>query len=286
MSVRKNWQAGGVAPEGTVEGMDGTEGEAPAKDRQFITALARGLEVLRAFEASDPFLGNQEIAQRTGLPKPTVSRITYTLTQLGYLKYLPKFEKYQLGTGVLAFNQAYLASMAVRDVARPHMLELAEATRSTVALGDRDRLTMVYIELQRSVSQVILHQDVGSRIPLGHSAMGWAWLAHAPEALRRQVMDGLKAQDGKEWPSTRKLIQAAEKEIAETGFCVGAGKWLPDINGAGAAFASPDGQSVYAFNLGGPSYVLKEERLREEYGPQLVGMIRAVEADYLRRGFR
>ena len=49
------------------------------KDRQFVTALARGLEILRCFQAGDPALGNQDIAERTGLPKPTVSRLTHTL---------------------------------------------------------------------------------------------------------------------------------------------------------------------------------------------------------------
>src|SRR5215813_1294806 len=60
---------------------DTTEG-LPSKDRQFVTALARGLDILRAFHAGEGMLGNQEIAHRTGLPKPTVARLTHTLTDL------------------------------------------------------------------------------------------------------------------------------------------------------------------------------------------------------------
>jgi len=48
--------------------------------------------VLRAFQPNDGLLGNQEIAARTNLPKPTVSRLTYTLTKLGYLAPVPRFE--------------------------------------------------------------------------------------------------------------------------------------------------------------------------------------------------
>ena len=280
MTTRRNWQL-----DSGLDDPGGMEGEG-AKDRQFITALARGFEVLRAFDSADPLLGNQEIASRTGLPKPTVSRITYTLTKLGYLKYVPKLERYRLGSGVLAINQAYLASLAIRDLARPHMLELATASRGTVALGDRDRLSMVYIELQRGVSHVILHQDIGSRLPLARSAMGWAWLANAPESVRRQVMDALKRQEGKDWTAVKKQIAQAEREIADSGFCLGIGCWVPDINGAGTAFLAPDGQTVYAFNLGGPAFVLSEERLREDLGPRLVGMRRAIEADYQRQGLR
>jgi len=71
-------------------------GKPVASDRSFVVALARGLDVLRAFHPNDGLLGNQEIAARTKLPKPTISRLTYTLTKLGYLTPVPRFEKYQL----------------------------------------------------------------------------------------------------------------------------------------------------------------------------------------------
>ena len=96
------------------------------KDRKFVTALARGLDVLRAFEPRDNLLGNQEIARRTGLPKPTVTRLTYTLTKLGYLSYNKELERYQLGMGVLALGYATLANFGIRQIARPYMQDLAE----------------------------------------------------------------------------------------------------------------------------------------------------------------
>ena len=77
------------------------------KDRKFVEALARGLEILRAFGQKGGLLGNQDIASITGLPKPTVSRLTYTLTKLGYLTYSPSLEKYQLDSGVMALGSAY-----------------------------------------------------------------------------------------------------------------------------------------------------------------------------------
>ncbi len=67
----------------------------PGKDRKFVEALSRGLDVLRAFSQGSVILGNQDIARITGLPKPTVSRMTYTLTKLGYLSYNQQLEKYQ-----------------------------------------------------------------------------------------------------------------------------------------------------------------------------------------------
>jgi hypothetical protein len=79
------------------------------KDRNFITALARGIEVLRCFGPGANVLGNQELAARTGLPKPTISRLTYTLSKLGCLKAVPHSSKYQLDFGVLALGFGLLS---------------------------------------------------------------------------------------------------------------------------------------------------------------------------------
>lgn len=90
-----------------------------ATDRNFVVALSRGLDVLRAFQPNDGLLGNQEIAARTKLPKPTISRLTYTLTKLGYLTPVPKFEKYQLAPSAMALGYAALANLGVRHLSEP-----------------------------------------------------------------------------------------------------------------------------------------------------------------------
>src|SRR4029077_10170552 len=104
-------------------GLDGV----PSKDRQFVTALARGLDILRAFHAGEGMLGNQEIAHRTGLPKPTVARLTHTLTELGYLNYIRRFRKYELGASVLALGYAAISSMDVRRASRQPLETLAHS---------------------------------------------------------------------------------------------------------------------------------------------------------------
>src|ERR1044072_6565230 len=87
-----------------------------ATDRNLVVALSRELDVLRAFQPNDGLLGNQEIAARTKLPKPTISRLTYTLTKLGYLTPVPKFEKYQLAPSAMALGYAGLANLGVRHL--------------------------------------------------------------------------------------------------------------------------------------------------------------------------
>ena len=84
------------------------------EDRHFVTALARGLDVLSAFRSRDRMLGNQELARRCGLPKSTISRLTYTLTKHGYLETVHDSSGaagYRLGSAVLALGSAMLAGV-------------------------------------------------------------------------------------------------------------------------------------------------------------------------------
>ena len=164
----------------------------PQADRKFVTALARGLEVLRVFRPGEGPLGNQEIAQRARLPKPTVTRLTYTLTKLGYLTALDRIGKYQLGPAVLALGYAGLASMEFTQIARPDMQDLSSySEHASVAIGARDRHKMLYIACCRPSNVVTLQLDVGNRIPIGPTAMGRAYMAALADDERSALLEEL-----------------------------------------------------------------------------------------------
>lgn len=258
-------------------------GDEAADDRQFVTALARGLELLRAFTPRRPLLGNQELAEATGLPRPTVSRLTHTLVRLGYLTYSERLAKYALGTGVLSLGYTVLSNMGVREVARPLMQQLADHAQAAVSLGSRDRLSMVYVEHSRSRSAVTLRLDVGSRIPLATTAMGRALLAALPDGERRYLMDHLARHDRAGWPKLRKGIEQAIAHYEAHGFTLSAGDWDPDVNAVGVPLVPPDGGPILAFNCGAPAFLLPRERLASDVGPRLVHLVRNVEAGLLRR---
>ena len=143
-------------------------------DRHFVTALARGLEVLACFRHGDRMLGNQELSKRCGLAKSTVSRLTHTLTNLGYLVYVEESAKYSLGTATLSLGSAMLSRLDIRKLAHPLMQELAEFGQCTVSLGSRDRLSMIYVDAVRGSSAVTLSMDTGARIQIATSAMAVA----------------------------------------------------------------------------------------------------------------
>src|SRR5579871_1512045 len=120
-----------------------------AGDAGFATTLAKGLVVLEAFDARATALGNSELSARTGIPRPTVARLTHTLAELGYLRYDESLAKYRLGARPLRIMRPLLAGMAFRQAARPLMQELAESVRGTVSIGPLDGNDAIYAETAR-----------------------------------------------------------------------------------------------------------------------------------------
>ncbi len=247
------------------------EGEdVPAKDRQFVTALARGLSVLRAFSSSTEVLGNQEIARRTGLPKPTISRLTHTLLELNYLRIVKDRDKYQLGPAVLALGMAFFRSNSFAQIARPFLQELANATQAHVALGIREGLNSVYMQLWRGRGQSItISREIGFHLPLAKSAMGLAMVAALEEDERPGVIAGLQAQVGDDWPRLEAELARGRREIEQTGFCIALGAWSPDINAVAAPLIAPETNTPYVVNISGPAFILTEDVLRNDVGPKL-----------------
>ena len=253
-------------------------GNKPATDRNFVVALSRGLDVLRAFHPNDGLLGNQEIAARTNLPKPTVSRLTYTLTKLGYLTPVPRFEKYQLAPSAMALGYAALANLGLRHLSEPYREDVMRATGGAVAVGGRDRHSMIYFGQSRNGLTLGVQLDVGSRIPIATTAMGRAYLWALPVDERAALLRELREHYGSRWPKMRDGIERSGETVARYGFAISAGEWHDDIAAAGVALKLNDGTGPYAFNCGAPAFRFTEDRLVNDIGPRLVAMVRNIEA--------
>ncbi|HBO4084088.1 TPA: IclR family transcriptional regulator [Pseudomonas aeruginosa] len=247
------------------------------KDRQFVTALARGLELLSCFTPRESLLGNQELAKKTGLPKPTVSRLTHTLTRLGYLRHLPHSGKYQLEVGVMSFGYAMLSNLSIRALARPLMEEMAGYAKAAVAMAARDRLSMVYLDVVHGEANLTMRRQVGSHLSLHRSAIGRACLAAMPEDEREFILGHIRKRHPEDWPEVRKGLERAFRDYADYGFCLSLGEWQRDVNAVGVALHH-ESHGLLAFNCGGPSFHLKREKLEDDIGPRLLHMVHNIEA--------
>ena len=248
------------------------------QDGHFVTALARGLEVLSCFRWGDVLLGNQDIAQRCELPKSTVSRLTATLTRLGYLIHLEDSGKYRLGTATLSLGSAMLARLDVRQVARPLMQELADRAKAEVSLGTRGRLSMIYVETCRSPALLALRLDVGSSISLTRSAMGRAWLAAAPEPQRNEALALAQARNAAAWPALQQQVEQAQHDYRTLGVATSFGEWQKNVNAIARALDPGGGLPPMVLNCGGPSFKLTPEYLLQDVRPRLIELVARIEA--------
>ena len=251
---------------------------AETKDRNFVTALARGLDVLRCFRENETALTNTDFSERTGLPKATVSRLTHTLVELDYLVADARTGTYRLGAGVLQLGFGVLSSMEIGDRAQEEMRKLRDGPNSyvTIAIGEVHRLDVVYIATKRSREDVALQIRVGSRLPLFDSAIGRAILTGMSDASRDRAFRYAAAEGPGFEARARDSYAAAMTEFADKGFCSSYGDWRPDVNGIAVPVFSPNGSQVYGLNVGGPAFHVKKRQLETTYAQLLSAAAQAI----------
>lgn len=233
------------------------------------TALVRGLEILRVFTASDASLGNQDLIDRTGLPKATVSRLTCVLTDLGYLVYHTDLGRYSIGVSTIALGYGALSSMPIVRIAQPVLNELAETTGGSTALGMREGVDMVYIANAPGAGPASLKLNTGSRVPTWRSAMGMAWMAGQDEDERLRVMDILIAAEPQQEANIRKNVRKAVEEYSTHGSVANYGTWYSYINSVGVPLRLLDGSPPMAITCGGIVDILPRERCEGELREQV-----------------
>lgn len=259
--------------------MDHFDPDLEEKDRNFVTALARGLEILRCFRRDDLTLTNSDFSERTGLPKATISRLTHTLCALDYLVADSRVGTYRLSAGVLRLGFSRLAAMDMRDRAKHEMHALRIDGPNpfvTVALGEQHRTEVIYLATETSTEEVTLMVRVGTRMPLFQSAIGKAILAVTPEDRCEQIFGFARAESVESEREARASYKDAVKEYAANGYCSGYGSWRSDVNGIAVPVHSLSDGRVYGLNVGGPSYRVKRKQLESVYAERLLKTAKAL----------
>ena len=187
-------------------------------DPYFASTLAKGMLLLRAFGEGGGWLGNKTLVERTGLSKPTVTRLARTLVQLGYLRHAPQRGKYALDAGLLELVNPYLSKVRVRRLARPLMQQLAEEIRGSVYLAVASDLQMVYIESCVELNAVTARADIGSSRAMHDSSMGRAYLATIGDVRRLELYQRLRHRAGVGWAALRDDLEASRAELLSRGF--------------------------------------------------------------------
>ena len=245
-------------------------------DRQFATTLARGMELLRCFTPGQPVLGNKELAQQLKLPRPTVSRLVYTLVAMGYLAQDQDSGRYRLGSAVLSLGYPLLEMLSVRQRARPAMLELAQEVGGSVAIAIRSRLEMVCVEVARRGERTGHPIDVGMTYSLCGSSVGRAYLAGCSTPEREALLNQVRVKSPDEWARHGKRVQRNLADYATRGCCVSVGELYPDVQAVAVPLGRVDRGELAVINCSFQKRKLDERWLVEKVGPRLVMLARQV----------
>jgi len=244
---------------------------ASAPDRKFITALGRGLEVLRCFGPRDRWLANQDIAARTGLAKPTVSRLVYTLTRLGFLRDAHSPRKYALGSAAVSLGYSALTQIDLRRAARPLLHALSQQTNASVHLAINDALHMQVVDTYWHSSAFVI--DIGSRVPVVNTSLGRAYVCALTEEERKLVLQQIRLWRPAEWPLARKRFEAAFRDYQQYGFCFALGDWRRDVNAVATPFDPRDGTKPVVVGCSGAAFQLGPDLLKRDIGPRLLALV-------------
>ena len=249
------------------------------EERPFVSSLARGLSILRAFRAEDKVLGTQALAERTGLHKTTVSRLLGTLTKLGYLRYMPEYGKYAVSNQVLTLGYAAIGRFGFGELVRSHMDQIAAEGDCAVALSVRDGPDMMFVELVRRPTAVALNLNVGSRIPLAESAPGRAYLFAMGEDERADAFALLADLHGKAWEADKRpALEEALSRMSGNGYSDSFGEWRAGHNAVGVVLRAPMTGDIYTLSVGGNARNLPPEKLKSVHLPMLMKAAQEISA--------
>lgn len=187
---------------------------------EFVQSLARGLDVITAFDAQHRELTLAEVARRADLTRATARRFLHTLVALGYVR--QEGHRFALTPRVMRLGYAFVSGLPLSDIASPHLKELSadlgESTSVSVLDGP-DILYVVRVPVRRVMATAI---PIGTRFPAYATSMGRVLLAHLPPAELDVQLEGKEPLEALT-PHTvtdRQLLREELDRIREQGYAV------------------------------------------------------------------
>jgi DNA-binding IclR family transcriptional regulator len=228
-----------------------------------IQSVRRAAALLRAFGNGTGELGVSELGRRLDLHKSTVSRLLATLESEGLLERAPGSDKYRLGHEILRLAGQMQPGGDVRTVARPFLVELAEATHETTNLAVLDGAEAHNVDQVTGPHLVRIGNWVGRRTPLHCVANGKALLAFQPPEVMERLTAGPLAAFTASTVTEPAALRAELARAREAGYAVALGEIEDGLNAVAAPIFGAEGRVLAAISVSGPAYRINPERLPE-----------------------
>jgi IclR family transcriptional regulator, pca regulon regulatory protein len=247
----------------------------------FIEALARGLDVIRAFGPNHPSMSLSEVAAATGLARPTARRMLLTLEELGYVR--SAHGEFALTPRVLELGMAYIGAIGLWDLARPHMEQLVGYTNESSSLAQLDGSDIVYVARVAVPKIITIAVTIGTRFPALQSSLGKVLLAAlTPEEVERVLAEPGRSGITPLWNPDAEARNRALCEVRERGWALTDEHLAPGIRSIAAPVRDGTNQVVAALNVSVHAAETSIETLTGKYLPLLLQTAAAIGADWAR----
>lgn len=248
---------------------------------EFIEAISRGLTVIKTFSAEHPLLTLSQVAQRSELARPTARRILMTLQELGYVRAENGF--FGLTPRVLELGTAYISSLGLWDVARPHLIDLVAATGESSSMTQLDGPDIVYVTRVAVPKLIGLRVDIGTKFPAPPTSQGKVLLA---EMDRNEVLSRLSQPSASpvvpvmQWD--RKSLFEELDRVNEQGWALADEELARGVRSIAVPVRDASGAVRAAMNTTVHAAETPVQVLVEEHLPRLQDAAAAVEVDWKR----
>jgi IclR family pca regulon transcriptional regulator len=257
----------------------------------FIEAIARGLDVIRAFGPGQPVMTLAAVAHASDLPRPTARRILLTLEQLGYVRQAPGSGSGPGGSGgaggfeltprVLDLGMSYVLSRGLWEVARPHMEELVARTHESSSIAQLDGSDIVYVARVAVPKIVALRVTIGTRFPALQTSLGKVLLAALSDPEVASVLaEPSRSGITPRWQPDDLERSAALREVRARGWALTDGELAPAIRSVAVPLRDGDGKVISALNVNSHAAETSLDKLTGEYLPLLLATAGAISADW------
>jgi IclR family transcriptional regulator, pca regulon regulatory protein len=248
----------------------------------FVQSLARGLDVLRTFDAEHPALTLAEVARRAGLTRATARRLLLTFQTLDYMSSDGKL--FELTPRVLDLGYAYVSSLQLPEIAQPYMESLSELLNESVSAAVLDGHDIVYVARVPTKHVMSISLGLGSRLPAAVTSMGRVLLA----GLSQDRLESFLASAT--WaPRTGRTIRYPDElrhvvgECRRVGFAVVDEELEDNVRSVAAPLTDSRGRVVAALNVGTSAARVSLADLHERVVPELLASARTISARLARR---
>ncbi|WP_137724677.1 IclR family transcriptional regulator domain-containing protein [Prescottella subtropica] len=257
-----------------------TSGTAAAST-DYVQSLARGLSVIRAFDAEHPRRTLSDVARATDLTRATARRFLLTLVELGYVR--TDGSVFWLTPRVLELGYSYLSSLSLPEIARPHLEALSQRVHESTSVSILDGGDVVYVA-RVPVSRIMtVSITIGTRFPAFATSMGRVLLAGlAPAALDAYLAGVDLAPLTGRTVATRDDLRAALDRIRAQGFCVVDQELEEGLRSLAAPIVDASGTVVAAVNISTQAARYTIEAVHETLVPAAVETATAISADLAR----